>query len=203
MSAAPGSAPAARATRLVLLVDDDPDMLHALRRTLRSADYQIVAVSSPRDAARLLEGQRIDLVLSDVDMPGMNGHELMALARRACPGAVRILLTGSGTMESALRAINEGEVHRYVTKPFDAVALRRLVAEALERQDELSRVAEVAERLDRRHMLLRQLEEEHPGLTAVERTPEGAYSLDVEGACARAGRIGLGAFVGKRHRTLT
>jgi two-component system, probable response regulator PhcQ len=176
----------------VLLVDDDPDVLAALRRSLRRANARIETTTSPEEAARRLETMPVDLIISDVDMPVMNGHELMRVARERRPDAVRVLLTGRATKGSALRGINEGEVHRFLEKPFDPVALRQLVAEALERKDELAARTRAGVAVERRHLLHEALEREHPGITQLDRDADGVYALDADRALPLIEALGLG-----------
>ena len=162
----------------ILLVDDEPAILAALRRTLRGRGYRIFVADDPHQALRMLDRERIDLVVSDVDMPQMTGTDLVARVRVAFPHVVRILLTGRVTMEAALKAINDGEVHRFLTKPWDEDELRTTIAQALERLDELRR-AQVADRMAaRRRMLLNDLEREHPGIAQIEKDEHGVYVVD-------------------------
>ena len=175
----------------LLLVDDNADMLSTVRRSLRSAGYDITATTSSVDACDLLRQREFDLILSDVDMPHVTGHDLMALARQVQPHAVRILLTGRATYESALRAINEGEVHRFVGKPFEPPVLRSLVAEGLARQKELGLVAEASQRAQRRRLLFQHLEAEHPGISMFERDAAGAYLHDPVRTKQVAAQLGL------------
>jgi DNA-binding NarL/FixJ family response regulator len=120
----------------LLLVDDEPEILEALRRTLRTEGYQLFATERPADALRIVDAERVNLILSDIDMPGMSGLELVSRVRRTHPRIIRILLSGVASLESALRAINEGEVHRYLTKPWETPELRTTIREALERFDD-------------------------------------------------------------------
>src|SRR5688572_1015429 len=102
----------------LLLVDDEPEVLEALRRTLRRERFNILTAGSAADAERVIAEARVDIVVSDVDMPGMNGLELLAKLRQSKPEIVRIVLTGAATLDSALKAINSGQVHRFLTKPW-------------------------------------------------------------------------------------
>jgi DNA-binding NtrC family response regulator len=178
------------AARRILVVDDEPEILKVLHRVL-GREYHVVSTTDPLEAAEMLDREEWDVLISDIDMPSLNGYELVKLARRLCPTAVRILITGAGTMEGAIRAINEGEVHRYVPKPFTMTYIRDLLAEVVARKDELDQVAEATRRLEVRRRLGEQLESEHPGLTTFDRDEEGAYLVDPVATTRAAARLGL------------
>ena len=172
------SAPRDRvATHTLLLVDDEPEVLESLRRSLRREPYHLLATTSPHQALELLDSEPVDLLISDIDMPEMSGLELIARARAAHPGVVRVLLTGDASLESALRAINDGEVHRYLTKPWDTPDLRGMLAQALARLDELRRAAAADRSQVLRERVLDELERVHPGIQAMTLV-DGAYALD-------------------------
>lgn len=182
-------------TAHILIVDDEPDIVRMLRRVLRSEGHELTTTTDPREAVELLGTRRFDLLLCDVDMPHLSGHEVTRAAREVSPATVRVLVTGNATMDAAVRAINEGEVHRFVRKPFEAAALRGVVREALARKAELALVAEADERARRRRLLFEQLEAEHPGVTTIERAADGLYEVDTARARSAAERLGMGAFV--------
>lgn len=160
---------------MILAVDDEPDMLRVLKRALAPLTTEVTTTVDPLTALDILTQYDVDVLVSDIDMPLMNGHELMRRARATRPDVVRILLTGRATVESAMRAINEGEVHRYLSKPFDPAELRKVVAGALERRASLAVAARAAEEGDRQRLMVAHLEETHPGLSAMSRDAEGAY----------------------------
>ena len=162
----------------VLLVDDEAPIVAALRRTLRGRGYRIFGVTSPAEALEVLAKETVDLVISDIDMPGMSGLDLVARVRRDFPGSVRILLTGRGTLDAALRAINDGEVHRFLTKPWEDDELREIVASALARLEELRRAQAADQGAARKRAMVAELEREHPGIAQVDRDGEGAYVID-------------------------
>ncbi len=161
----------------LLVVDDEPDVVDALRRTLRHPSWRVIGEVSPQAALERLAREPVDLVISDIDMPGMNGVELVGRIRRAYPEVVRMLLTGGASLGSALRAINDGEVHRYLLKPWDRAELRDTVRAALARLVELRRSNAADHRAAARTKLLDALEAEVPGITHVERAGE-VYVLD-------------------------
>jgi DNA-binding NtrC family response regulator len=105
----------------------------------------------------------------------MNGAELLSSARRCQPAAVRILMTGMQALETAVDAINRGEIFRYVQKPFDASSMRAIVDEAVARHRELALVAADRDVMLRRGQFYADLEDENPGITTVDRDASGVY----------------------------
>ena len=162
----------------VLFVDDEPEILETLRRTLRNESYRVLTTTSPDEALGLIEREDVDVLVADIDMPGMTGLELVARVRRVRPEVVRMLLTGDASVDSAMSAINEGEVHRYLTKPWQKQHLRDTIRQALERLDEMREAAAADRAAHRRATLLAELERAHPGIRHVA-LDEGVYVLDV------------------------
>src|SRR4030042_375317 len=103
----------------VLLVDDEANVLRSLERTLRNEEYAILTAGSAAEALDILETMPVDLIISDLGMPGMNGFELLKTVKGKYPAVARIILTGQSDTPTVLRAINEGEVFRFFTKPWD------------------------------------------------------------------------------------
>jgi response regulator RpfG family c-di-GMP phosphodiesterase len=168
---------ASAVTHTVLIVDDETEILESLRRTLRREPYRLILAASPEEAMRALRDGPVDVLVSDVDMPGMTGLELISHARRMHPEVVRILLTGAASMEGAINAINEGEGHRFLTKPWDKAELIETLRAAVERLDELRRGAAAAATLSMQSRLLRELERAYPGISKVPEADE-TYRVD-------------------------
>lgn len=116
----------------VLLVDDEPHILSALKRVLRLEPCLVVTAGSGEEALGILARQPIALVLSDMRMPGMSGAELLAEARRCQPDTIRVLLTGYADMQSTVQAINEGNIYRYIAKPWNDGEIVGVVRDVLE-----------------------------------------------------------------------
>jgi len=114
----------------LLLVDDDPDLLKLLSMRLEAAGYEVTAVASAEAALTHLAVQRPALVLSDVQLPGMDGLALFDAIRERHPALPVILLTAHGTIPDAVAATARG-VYTYLTKPFDGRALLDTIAQAL------------------------------------------------------------------------
>lgn len=137
MSALPALTPAAAAASMpatVLFVDDEASILSALRRLFRPTGYRVLMAESGADALALLAREPVDLVLSDMRMPGMDGAQLLAAVRERHPDVARLLLTGYADIGSTIAAINQGEIQRYIAKPWDDHDLLLAVKEGLERR---------------------------------------------------------------------
>ena len=118
----------------ILLVDDEPKVTDALTKTLRNDEYEILSAHSAEEALQVLAREPIDVVVTDEQMPGMSGSELLARVCREYPDTVRIILTGHGSLEAAVRAINEGEIYRFLEKPCDAEQVDRVIRQALQQR---------------------------------------------------------------------
>jgi DNA-binding NtrC family response regulator len=114
----------------IVIIDDEPITLKRLRRSLEKEGYRIAAFSSPQRALKHLEGTACDLVISDIQMPGMSGLDLMAKVRGLNPQVEFILITGYASFDGAVEATKEGAFH-YLAKPFTPDQLRQRVAQAL------------------------------------------------------------------------
>lgn len=126
---------AGRATgATILCVDDEPNILSALRRAFRVGGYRILTANGGAEALQLLETEPVDLIISDMRMPGMDGAQFLEKARARWPDTVRMLLTGHADVQTILDAINKGEISRYITKPWDDNDIQLLVRHALERR---------------------------------------------------------------------
>lgn len=116
----------------ILLVDDEAHVVEALARTVRNGGYRILEANSGARALDVLAQESVDLVISDIAMPEMSGLELLRSIRVAHPRVLRFVLTGFASLESAIAAINDGHVDRYLTKPWDSDELRKTVRDALD-----------------------------------------------------------------------
>jgi CheY-like chemotaxis protein len=112
----------------ILCVDDEVNVLDGLRRLLRKS-YEVKTATGGAEALELLtKGETFAVVVSDMRMPGMNGAALLAELSKRAPDTVRLLLTGQTDVESAILAVNEGHVFRFLTKPCAPEALSAAIA---------------------------------------------------------------------------
>ncbi|HEV8311829.1 MAG TPA: response regulator [Burkholderiaceae bacterium] len=118
----------------VLLIDDEPNVLKALGRSLRGCGFGVATAAGGDEALALLHRESVDAIVCDMRMPGMSGTEVLKRSLRVAPDAVRVLLTGHADIGSAISAINEGEVFRYLTKPWDDLLLLQVLHDGLARK---------------------------------------------------------------------
>jgi diguanylate cyclase (GGDEF)-like protein/PAS domain S-box-containing protein len=118
--------------RTILLLDDDPHVLSALRRVFRNENYQILQTTSTLEAFELLAMHRVQVVISDQRMPTMSGTTFLSKVKELYPDTIRIILSGYTELASVIDAINRGAVYRFFTKPWDDQPLRDQIREAFE-----------------------------------------------------------------------
>ena len=128
----------------VLCVDDEPHVVRALQWLL-GKDFEVHTATNAADGLRLLEQHDFDVVVSDQRMPGVTGVEFLRDVRRAAPRAMRILLTGYSDLDAMVRSVNDSEVYRFVTKPWDIRELPRLIGQAVEISKQAPVIAPEAE----------------------------------------------------------
>ena len=140
----------------VLLVDDEPKILTALKRLLRDEPYEILTAGHAEEAAGILNETPVDLIICDEEMPGMPGSEFLTHVARDYPDIVRIMLTGHPTLPAALRAINEGRVYQFFTKPCNEIDLAIAIRRALEQKDLLAQSRDLLEITKRQSVLIKE-----------------------------------------------
>lgn len=115
----------------LLVVDDESANLQKLRRTFIQ-DFEVFAARTGEEAIRLLHERAFRAIITDQRMPGLSGVDLLRESLRYSPEAVRVILTGYTDLNDLMSAINEGHVHRYITKPWDPFSLRQTVLQDIE-----------------------------------------------------------------------
>jgi DNA-binding NtrC family response regulator len=113
----------------VLCVDDEPGLLRSLRWLLRG-QYEVAVADSGLDGLALLSAEHFDVVISDQRMPGMTGTEFLERARKVSPRSIRLLLTGYSDYNAVLSSVNDSEVFRFISKPWDNQKLLDTVGDA-------------------------------------------------------------------------
>ncbi|MBB3118569.1 EAL domain-containing protein [Pseudoduganella violacea] len=142
-----------RQKRSLLLVDDEPNILAALKRLLRRDDYTIHTAGSGAEGLDILARHPVDVIVSDQRMPGMIGADFLRKAKDLYPDTIRIMLSGYTELQSVTEAVNEGAIYKFLTKPWDDELLRGHVAQAF-------RLKEIADDNERLNLELRSANQE-------------------------------------------
>jgi len=151
----------------LLIVDDEPANLQKLKRTFLG-DFEVWQAGSGEEALQRLKEQTFQVIITDQRMPGPSGVDLLRESLALSPQALRIILTGYSEAEDLMGAINEGQVHRYILKPWEPYSLRTTVLQDLELQRLREENAAITEQLriaaEVQSHLFPQLKPEIPGV---------------------------------------
>lgn len=118
--------------RTLLLVDDEPNILKALKRLLRKDGYTILLANGGSEALKILEDNPVNVIVSDHRMPVMTGIEFLAKVKERYPDITRIVLSGFSDLETITEAINEGNIYKFLAKPWDDAQIRTTIKEAFD-----------------------------------------------------------------------
>ncbi len=162
----------------VLIVDDQEEIRDLLEDALIREHYTVVSAESAEQALAVLESHRVDVVMSDEVMPGMAGSDFLAIVRKKYPETIRMILTGRAHLDSAVKAINEGEVYRFFTKPCSVVDLTVSIKQGLNQKALEKENRNLLRMLKEKDACEASLKEEHPEIFQVKRDASGAVIID-------------------------
>lgn len=157
----------------VLLVDDEPYILSSLQRALYAEPFEILCANSAREAHILLQAKHVDVVVSDQDMPGTPGTVFLTEVHKSYPHTVRFMLTGKATLDVAIKAINDGAISRFFTKPCNDVDLAFSIRQALQQKELIAGAKRLLQKVESQSVELTRLERLHPGITHVNSDSDG------------------------------
>ncbi len=118
-------------TGKILVVDDEPSITKSLKRLLIPEGHEVFIANSGPEGLEILQQGQVDIIISDMRMPGMNGAEFLTQSISDCPEAQRILLTGYTDMSCTVEAIKHGRVHHYLNKPWQEEHLNNAIQTSL------------------------------------------------------------------------
>lgn len=120
--------------RNLLIIDDEIEITKALTRQFRRK-YNVFSTTNAEDAFEIMEKEKIQVVLSDQRMPGLTGVDFFSQIKHKYPDALKLILTGYSDIEAVIGAINEGQIFRYVTKPWNSEELDTIIREAFDKHE--------------------------------------------------------------------
>lgn len=143
----------------LLIIDDEEEILKALNRQFRR-DYEVYLASSAEAGYKIMTEAPIQVIISDQRMPGISGSDFFGKIKTEFPDAVRLLLTGYADIQAVILAINDGNIFRYIPKPWDPVELDTIVREAFQRCALIVQNRKLVQELQETNLMLEQRVEE-------------------------------------------
>jgi two-component system probable response regulator PhcQ len=165
----------------ILIVDDEENILSSLKRLFRREPYEIFTAISGEEGLRILDDYPIDLIISDLKMPEMSGVEFLKRAKDKNPVPLRIILTGHADVKGIIQAIDQGEIYRFLLKPWEDEELKMTIRQALDYYNLWKENRTLVKTVERQRQILQELEKESPGISVVERDENGTILLNDEG----------------------
>ncbi len=108
----------------MLIVDDEPNSIASLARLLRREGYRVLTAGSGQDGLELLAVEKVHVIIADQRMPGMTGTQFLGIAKELYPDTVRIILSGFTDLEVVTDCVNQGEIFKFMTKPWNEAELK-------------------------------------------------------------------------------
>lgn len=157
----------------LLIVDDDENLLHSMKRALRKERYNLYFATSANQAFEKISAVNIDMVISDYQMPGMNGLTFLQKLKSSNPDILTIMMTGIEDVKIAVKAINDAGVYKFIIKPWSNEDLKITIRRAFESLAVIRERDYLLQKMKTRDATLRKLEKEYPGISKVLRDEEG------------------------------
>jgi len=141
----------------LLIVDDEQNVLKSLKRLLLDADYKILTAESGEEGLKAFDENEINVVISDYRMPGMNGVEFLRKVKEKSPDTLRLILSGYADAVAIVEAINEGQVYRFITKPWNDQELLTTIMNTFDQYSLLKENEALNGELQQRNLKLQEL----------------------------------------------
>jgi response regulator RpfG family c-di-GMP phosphodiesterase len=163
----------------VLFVDDESHVLGTIKRLLQNEAYGVITANSGAEALELLAKQPVSLIVTDQRMPEMSGLDLLKEAKARFPGAIRMIITGYADLEVVIKAINEGEVYRFIPKPWNDEDLKLTVRQALVQYDTLEDNRQLLSTVKMQRAVITEAEQKFPGVVIISnKLKDGVYIIE-------------------------
>jgi len=157
----------------ILVVDDEEMFIEYIQRVMSDENYNIITVDSGQEGLDILEKQQVSMVISEYEIPLMNGLEFLEKVRIIYPNILTIMVTEHADIELAIRAINEAGVYKFLLKPLDDIYFKNMIKKTLESLQVIKERDVLIRRVKTHESTLKDLEKRYPGITKVERDEDG------------------------------
>lgn len=162
----------------ILIVDDERSVRSALRRILENELWNVLQADSPGTALALLAANPVSAIITDERMPGCSGLEFMRIVKKKYPHVARIMLTAHANTRTVIRAVNEGEIFRFFTKPWNNEELIAAIQQAVEAAEEQKLESTLLSTFAETDTEVEELERRHPGITEVKKDEGGRVIIE-------------------------
>jgi two-component system, probable response regulator PhcQ len=162
---------------VILIVDDEPNVLAALKRALIDEPCEIYSAASGAEGLEILKKGGIKVVVSDEKMPAMSGTEFLTCVKEYYPEVVRIMLTGYASLDAAMKAVNQGEIYRFFSKPWNETELRLSIRAGLEKYNLEAENKRLLRIVKHQAINLKLIENRYPSITKLQKDEDGNLIL--------------------------
>ncbi|RJP78996.1 MAG: response regulator [Desulfobacteraceae bacterium] len=156
--------------RCILVVDDEQAILDLAANTLEKYDYQVITAGSGEEGLDMLIRHPVDLIISDQRMGGISGIEFLKIVKKEYPNIITIMLTGFAETETAMRAVNEAGIYKFIVKPWNIADFRNTVERALDLHHLISEKDALMKKLALQKKILQKIQKEYPDITRLKET---------------------------------
>ena len=157
----------------ILVVDHEELFIEYIQRVMSDENYNVITAASGQEGLDILEKQQVSMVISEYEIPLMNGLEFLEKVRIIYPNILTIMVTEHADIELAIRAINEAGVYKFLLKPLDDIYFKNMIKKTLESLQVIKERDVLIRKVKTHESTLKDLEKRYPGITKVERDEDG------------------------------
>ena len=157
----------------ILVVDDEELFIEYIQRAMSDENYNVITAASAQEGLDILEKQQVSMVISEYEIPLMNGLEFLEKVRIIYPNILTIMVTEHADIDLAIKAINEAGVYKFLLKPLDDIDFKNMIKKTLESLQVIKERDVLIRKVKTHESTLKDLEKRYPGITKVERDEDG------------------------------
>jgi DNA-binding NtrC family response regulator len=157
----------------ILVVDHEESFIEYIQRMMSDENYNVITVASGQEGLDVLEKQQVSMVISEYEIPLMNGLEFLEKVRIIYPNILTVMVTDRADIDLAIKAINETGVYKFLLKPLDDIDFKNMIKKTLESLQVIKERDVLIRKVKTHESTLKDLEKRYPGITKVERDEDG------------------------------
>jgi len=157
----------------ILVVDDEELFIEYIQRMMSDENYNVVTAASAQEGLDILEKQQVSMVISEYEIPLINGLEFLEKVRIIYPNILTVMVTEHADIDLAIKAINEAGVYKFILKPLDDIDFKNMIKKTLESLQVIKERDVLIRKVKTHESTLKDLEKRYPGITKVERDEDG------------------------------